>query len=105
MPAPERRRVVNADYDDLSHRLGLGDGYTLPLGTEDRKPDLATLRDGEPVIATDGMELWSDARARLVVGRDGRRYWYAADIATWHYLEEDPLPADAGPAPDPEPAG
>lgn len=81
MPAPERRRVALCDYNDLSHRaeLGLGDGYTLPLGIEDVFPDLATLRDGEPIIAADGMELWSEATARLVEGH-GRRYWYATII-------------------------
>src|SRR5262245_27561448 len=100
MPAHGRRRVVNADYNDLSHRTSLGlHGYTLPLGTEDVFPDLATLHDGEPIYATDGMELWSEANARLIV-HEGVRYWYAADIATWHDLEDEPLPADAATDPD-----
>ena len=86
-------RAFFADFMGLGSRPDLGlEGYTVPIGAEQDRPALATLRSGEPVIATDESELWAQGEA-IAIERSGLRWWYVQKIATWHDLAEEPLPA------------
>lgn len=70
-------REVRADYNDLSRRPALGlDGDTLPLGTEDVFPDLATLHDGEALLVIEPGEVVGEGEA-IHLDAQGKRYWYA----------------------------
>lgn len=85
-------RAFFADFMHLGPRPDLGlDGYTLPIGAEQDRPELATLYPGEQVIATDEGELWAQGEA-ISVEREGYRWWYVHKVATWHLLSEEPLP-------------
>lgn len=85
-------RAFFADFMHLGRRPDLGlQGYTLPLGTEQDNPTLATLRAGEEVIATDEGELWAQGEA-VSVELLGLRWWYVHKITTWHLLAEESLP-------------
>ncbi len=77
-------REVRADSNDLSRRPALGlDGDTLPLGTEDVFPDLATVRDGETLLVIEPGEVVGEGEA---IHRDanGKRYWYAQRLHNIH---------------------
>lgn len=79
-------REVRADYNALSRRPALGlDGDTLPLGTEDIFPDLATLHDGESLLVIEPGEVVGAGEA---IHRDanGKRYWYSQRLHNIHAL-------------------
>ena len=66
-------REVFADFARLGERPDLG--LSVPLGRDDRKPDLASLQEGEQVILTDWSNLYAEGTVRSVLS-DGFRMWY-----------------------------
>jgi hypothetical protein len=73
MSVDTRLREVFADFARLGERPDLG--LSVPLGREDRKPELASLQDGERVVLTDWSNLYAEGTVRSVLS-DGFRMWY-----------------------------
>lgn len=64
---------VFADFARLGERPDLG--LSVPLGREDRKPELAALHDGDRVILTDWSNLYAEGTVQSVPSEDSR-LWY-----------------------------
>lgn len=70
-------REVRGDFNDLSRRPELGlEGEAVPLGTEERFPELATLHDGDEVLVIEPDEVTGEGEA-IHLDANGNRYWYA----------------------------
>jgi hypothetical protein len=66
-------RQLYAEFARLGVRPDLG--YSIPLGHEDRSPELAALTDGEPVILVEPGRWYVPAIARPLEIQ-GHRFWY-----------------------------
>lgn len=66
-------RQVFADFARLEERPGLG--LSIPLGREDRTPDLRQLSEGQRVLLVEPDNLGAEGIARSVES-GGYRYWF-----------------------------
>jgi hypothetical protein len=66
-------RQLYAEFARLGVRPGLG--YSIPLGHEDRTPELAALTDGEPVLLVEPGRWYAPAIARPLETQ-GHHFWY-----------------------------
>lgn len=66
-------RQVFADFARLEERPGLG--LSVPLGRQDRTPDLAKLREGERVLLVEPDNLCAEGTVKPV-DSGGYRYWF-----------------------------
>ena len=88
-------RHVFADFARLEERAGLG--LSIPLGREDRSPELAELTDGERVLLVEPGELYAPATVRPVEAQ-GYRFWYGvleSRAAICDLEPGQPVPAQA----------
>jgi hypothetical protein len=66
-------RQVFADFARLEERPGLG--LSVPLGREDRTPELARLQEGERVLLVEPDNLRAEGTVKHV-DSGGYRYWF-----------------------------
>jgi hypothetical protein len=66
-------RHLFADFARLGERPSLG--LAIPLGREDRSPELAKLTDGERVLLVEPGDLYAEGVAQVQVEGDDR-WWY-----------------------------
>jgi hypothetical protein len=84
-------REVFADFARLGERPGIG--LSVLLGSEERKPELARLTEGERVLLIEWDNLCAEGTVRSVES-GGPRYWSASSTA-W------PLSVTSTPTPSP----
>ena len=86
-------RQVFADFARLEERPGLG--LSVPLGRQDRTPDLAELREGERVLLVEPDNLCAEGAVKPV-DSGGYRYWFGilASMAAIRDIDPDTLSAE-----------
>jgi len=84
-------REIFADFARLEERPGLG--LSVPLGREDRWPELARLAEGERVLLVEPDNLWAEGQVKSVES-DGYRYWFGIldGMAAIHDIDPKTLP-------------
>jgi hypothetical protein len=85
-------REVFADFARLEERPGIG--LSVPLGREDRTPELAQLREGERVLLVEPDNLCAEGTVKLV-DSGGYRYWFGilASMEAIRDIDPDTLAA------------
>lgn|SRR5689334_19298021 len=83
-------REVFADFARLGERPGIG--LSVLLGSEERKPELARLTEGERVLLIEWDNLCAEGTVRSVES-GGHRYWYGIldSMAAIRDLDPDTL--------------
>ena len=78
---PTTQKVIGADLAHIIEGSYIST-FVIPLGRATKRPELATLQEGEPVLLDEG-----DATAEGIVYsecHDGQQYWFArVDGTTW----------------------
>jgi len=66
---------VFADFARLGERPEDGMGLSVPMGTDDRKPYLRELHEGQRVCLIEWGNLWAEGTVHIVES-GGHRYYY-----------------------------
>lgn len=84
-------REILADFARLEERPDLG--LSVPLGREDRLPELAGLAEGERVLLVEPDNLWAEGWVKSVES-GGYRYWFGIldSMAAIHDIDQETLP-------------